>query len=130
MDRGPGFTGPVRLLHGIHMELQEVRTQVTTGGGLVGLPVVSFVPSPERNGLLVTCASGDAPGAYEVRIQAPRVGGCYQAQVVRPGDARRLANSVELAYDPGTWEARLVAGGSGLAIAEVMGYQAWNLELG
>lgn len=129
-DNGRGYEGAVRLLDGITIVLLEARSGGVLRGAAPAPPVATFSPGPEVDTLLVACVFGGGPGAYEVEIRSSSGAKCEFGGTVDPGDLVVRHKVAEVPAEAGGWQARIAAGGSGFAAAEVLGYRAYEVDLG
>lgn len=129
VDHGRDHQGDVRVIDDIGIVLLEARSTVALGGDPVGTPVLTFDPDDRYTHLMLGCVVGGAPGHYTAEVQGPS-GACTHNRQIDPGDSTFHTVAVEIANADGEWEARMVAGGQGLAVAEVLGYASWTVAIG
>lgn len=127
---GHDFRGPVRLLDGVTMVFLETRTTGLLDNGQPAAPTVAFTPKATVDTIFAACVLGDQPGHYRVQVRSPRATVCDYEDTLAPGQSDRRYVMREVPSEPGAWDATMVAGGTGIAVAEVLGYRAWDETLG
>ena len=129
---GKDARGAVRAPTRIEVAFLDSRTQLAFQGapGAPTPPNPTFDRDEGNETLLVGCIIGGAPGRYQADVSAPSgTLACSRADELPTQDATYRLHVAEVANEAGTWTARLVAGGSGQATAEVLAYPTRVYEL-